>query len=282
MMRSTVQGITDEMVDTIGRELYNGSRLVSVDGSVIVVGWDELDAPIRESVRESIHRGLEMVFLMCNGLQPLEGLQVAGPECDTHPSDSAQVRLLQWSNEAIVRRAIARCHGKDMASEDMIRKVIQQGHESVLEHWYATFDIHGISRACLAQLTRHRIASYSVRSQRYCDESDAAAVIPDAPAALRARYEAAYRTAFGFYKVLLDAGVPKEDARLVLPEGTLTDLILTMNARELRHFFRLRLAREAQWEIRELATRMLELVREKAPNIFGDIKAEAVQQPGAS
>lgn len=182
-----------------------------------------------------------------------------------------QVELLQWSDEAIVRRAIARCHGKDMASEDMIRKVIQQGHEFVLEHWYATFDIRGISRACLAQLTRHRIASYSVRSQRYCDESDAQAVIPDVSKFLQSRYEAAYRTAFGFYKELLEAGVSKEDARFVLPEGTLTDLILTMNARELRHFFKLRLARGAQWEIRELATRMLDLVREKAPNIFGDI-----------
>lgn len=187
------------------------------------------------------------------------------------------VELLQWSDEAIVRRAIARCHGKDMASEDMIRKVIQQGHESVLEHWYATFDIRGISRACLAQLTRHRIASYSVRSQRYCDESDAQAVVPDVPEPLRSRYEAAYRTAFGFYKELLDAGVSKEDARFVLPEGTLTDLILTMNARELRHFFKLRLAREAQWEIGELATRMLDLVREKASNIFGDIRVEAAR-----
>lgn len=188
-----------------------------------------------------------------------------------------QVELLQWSDEAIVRRAIARCHGKDMASEDMIRKVIQLGHESVLEHWYATFDIRGISRACLAQLTRHRIASYSVRSQRYCDESDAQAVIPDVSKFLQLRYEVAYRTALVIYRELLDAGVPREDARFVLPEGTLTDLILTMNARELRHFFKLRLARDAQWEIRGLAVRMLVLAREKAPNIFGDIRVEAAR-----
>ncbi|NPV52185.1 MAG: FAD-dependent thymidylate synthase [Firmicutes bacterium] len=187
-----------------------------------------------------------------------------------------QVELLQWSSEEIVRRAIARCHGKEIASEDMIQRVIQLGHESVLEHWFASFDIRGISRACLAQLTRHRIASYSVRSQRYCDESQTVAIIPDMPKHLQSRYAAAYRTAFGFYKELVEAGVSREDARFVLPEGTVTDLILTMNARELRHFFRLRLAPEAQWEIKELAGRMLELVREKAPNIFGNIKAEEV------
>lgn len=183
------------------------------------------------------------------------------------------MKLLQWSDEEVVRRAIARCRGYELAPEDMIQKVIELGHESVLEHWYATFDICGISRACLAQLTRHRIASYSVRSQRYCNETETAALVPDsASGRLRAKYEASYALAFDFYRDLIEAGVPKEDARFILPESTLTDLILTMNARELRHFFKLRLAPEAQWEIRRLAEKMFELVVEKAPNIFGDMR----------
>lgn len=185
-----------------------------------------------------------------------------------------QVELLQCSSEEIVRRAIARCHGKEMASEEMIQRVIRLGHESVLEHWYATFDIRGISRACLAQLTRHRIASYSVRSQRYCDESKREVVIPKIqdPGWLE-EYKNAIEDVFWVYRELLKAGVALEDARFILPQAVTTDLIMTANAWELRHFFRLRLAPEAQWEIRELAKRVLELVREKAPNIFGDIKA---------
>lgn len=187
------------------------------------------------------------------------------------------VEMLQYSDEEIVRRAIARCHGKGMASVDVIQKVIQLGHESVLEHWYATFDIRGISRVCLAQLTRHRIASYSVRSQRYCDDSQRECVVPASiPHHMIWEFNSAVDLANQVYRELINAGVSLEDARFVLPQGVATDLILTMNARELRHFFRLRLSPEAQWEIRQLAGKMLVLVREKAPNIFGDIKTDGV------
>jgi len=184
-----------------------------------------------------------------------------------------KVTLLQHSDEEIVRRAIARCRGYEIADEKAIQKVIRLGHESVLEHWYATFDIRGISRACLAQLTRHRIASYSVRSQRYCDESRQKYVIPSIEDDQMFQvYQQAIEDAFEVYRKLLENGVAREDARLILPQAVTTDLIMTMNARELRHFFRLRLTPEAQWEIRELARRMLVLVKEKASNIFGDIK----------
>lgn len=186
-----------------------------------------------------------------------------------------RVDLLQWSDEKIIQKAIARCRGKEIVSEDVIRRVIQLGHESVLEHWYATFDICGISRVCLAQLTRHRIASYSVRSQRYCDDSQRDCLVPvSIPSHMVWEFNSAIDFANQVYRELVNAGIPSEDARFVLPQGVTTDLIMTANARELRHFFRLRLALGAQWEIRELARRMLELVKEKAPNIFSDFETK--------
>lgn len=181
--------------------------------------------------------------------------------------------------EKIVEYAARTCYaaenglGKNPA---YIQARIRQGHDSVIEHASFTFRVEGISRTCLAQLTRHRIASYSVRSMRFVEEKDAAFVVPgslhDVPWEVSQEAMKAVRQAQRAYANLVASGMPKEDARLFLPLGTPTIVVLTMNARALRHFFSVRLDSAAQWEIRELARQMLKLVRGVAPKLFEDIE----------
>ncbi|NPV88736.1 FAD-dependent thymidylate synthase [Coprothermobacteraceae bacterium] len=154
-----------------------------------------------------------------------------------------------------------------------IRVVKQKGHLSVLEHANFTFVIDGCSRVCTHQLVRHRIASYSQRSQRYVKESGEDYVTPQTleqdDEALKLYREHLSRS-YELYTRLLGRGVPKEDARFVLPQSTATTIMVTMNARELLHFFGLRTCHRAQWEIRDVAARMLEQVKTVAPVLFED------------
>ncbi|MDR2201325.1 MAG: FAD-dependent thymidylate synthase [Clostridiales bacterium] len=153
------------------------------------------------------------------------------------------------------------------------------GHLSTFEHASFTFALTGVSRALLAQITRHRIASFSVRSQRYVDQSDFNYVLPEGiknlPNAdeLIKKFDGQMRTIalwYGEWRGLLGGGGEKtnEDARFVLPNACETQLIVTMNARELLHFFSLRCCNRAQWEIRSVAWQMLRAASEVAPNLF--------------
>lgn len=157
----------------------------------------------------------------------------------------------------------------------LIRKLIQLGHESVLEHASATFLIEGISRSCLAQLTRHRLASFTVESMRYVSVANSPVVTPDTvqPGVGWAGriYADAVEYARQAYEKLLDGGVPPEDARFVLPIGTTTRLAMTCNFREWRHIIRLRGSKAAQWEIQRLAGKILSILKDHAPNVFGDL-----------
>lgn len=156
--------------------------------------------------------------------------------------------------------------------EALLRKILSLGHFSVLEHASFTFGVEGISRACSHQLVRHRLASYSQQSQRYVSHRERfAAVTPPSIAArpeLKERFDALLEEIHRAYRDLLDAGIPAEDARFVLPNAAETKIVVTMNARELWHFFNLRCCRRAQWEIRALAMQMLRLVRRAAPLLF--------------
>jgi thymidylate synthase (FAD) len=154
----------------------------------------------------------------------------------------------------------------------LLEKILSLGHLSVLEHASFSFGVEGISRACSHQLVRHRLASYSQQSQRYVSEKKRfAAVVPPSIAAdneLHRRFESLLDDMHHLYGDLLAAGIPAEDARFVLPNAAQTKLVVTMNARELRHFFNLRCCRRAQWEIRALAVQMLRLARRAAPLLF--------------
>jgi thymidylate synthase (FAD) len=157
-----------------------------------------------------------------------------------------------------------------------IAKRIEQGHESILEHASATFKIWGISRACSHQIVRHRIASYSQQSQRYVDMRDCGFVMPDTIKendGARQIWYSYLDTVQDTYKGLRDMGIPKEDARFILPNATYTELIMTMNFRSLRNLFSLRLDKHAQWEIREVAKRMLLLLLPHSPSVFSEFEA---------
>ena len=153
-----------------------------------------------------------------------------------------------------------------------IEKIMALGHQSVLEHASFTFGIEGISRVTSHQLVRHRIASYSQQSQRYVSHSDCfRAIMPPSIAANEdaARiYDFTIGVLHNAYNVMVDMGISAEDARYLLPNATETKIIMTMNARDLLHFFALRCCHRAQWEIREMATGMLRLARDVAPTIF--------------
>lgn len=183
----------------------------------------------------------------------------------------------------------------DEKASDFVQMLSDMGHESPIEHASFTFGIEGVSRALLAQITRHRIASYSVQSQRYVKEDCFTFVTPPEIAE-----DTAATAAFG--KAMADAqdsydrisailkdkhtarlvaqGVPpkdaarqaeklaNEDARFVLPNACDTKMMVTMNARGLLGFFSQRCCNRAQWEIRDVADRMLALVCEVAPTLF--------------
>lgn len=163
-------------------------------------------------------------------------------------------------------------------SEERIRKVLTTimagGHFSTLEHASYTFAIDGVSRALTHQLVRHRLASFNQQSQRYVKFTNGLETIkPDTIAeneACNRLFDEMVEKTVEAYKAFVDAGVPAEDARYILPNAAETKIVVTMNIRELLHFFSLRCCNRAQWEIRELAWKMLELVRPTAPFIFAE------------
>ena len=199
---------------------------------------------------------------------------------------SMNVILLSHTPEpdSLVAAAARICY-RDVTAEELLRgeeqnlsrrliaDLFTSGHVSTFEHVSFTFGVDGLSRVASHQLVRHRMASFSQQSQRYVKMSadPEAVIIPPSvsknPEAL-AIFTETVRQSQEAYRQLVEAGIPKEDARFILPHGHATRLVLTMNARELHHFFSLRLCRRAQWEIHELARRMLALCREVAPVLF--------------
>ncbi len=170
----------------------------------------------------------------------------------------------------IVEQAASVCYDSnpDFWDFKIAHNCAKTGHLSVYEHIYFTFHIKGISRACLAQLTRHRHSSFSVRSQRYCNESRSEPVFPTSTDEDQDGIIAdAYDYAWDAYDRLIENGVAKEDARMVLPNGTPTELYVSMNARALIEASHLRLCRRAQFEIRSLFMAMQCCVAPIAPDI---------------
>ncbi|MEM2122379.1 MAG: FAD-dependent thymidylate synthase [Candidatus Bathyarchaeia archaeon] len=150
---------------------------------------------------------------------------------------------------------------------------LNRGHESVVEHAYFTFAVSGVSRVLTHQLVRHRLASYSQQSQRYVRLGRPEYVTPPTvkkDVEAEKLYREAVESAFKAYAQLLELGVPVEDARYVLPNAAETSLIVSLNARELLHILELRLCLHAQWEIRMLASKMLQEALKVAPSILAD------------
>ena len=167
-----------------------------------------------------------------------------------------------------------------------LQEALDSHHESVIEHCSFTFAVSGVSRALTHQLVRHRVASYSQQSQRYVRMAYSSRdcfdyVIPKSiwdNSEARALYENHMKATAEIYGRLVDCyKLPMEDARYILPNATCTNVIVTMNARELLHFFSLRCCARAQWEIRELADKMLRICKEVSPTIFEDAGPSCVR-----
>ena len=156
--------------------------------------------------------------------------------------------------------------------EKFLKRLVSLGHTSPFEHASFTFSIDGVSRALSHQLVRHRIGvSFSQKSQRYVKEKAFDFVIPDSiekDERLKEKYLAIIDDLQGKYNELLELGIAPEDARYILPNAASTNLIVTMNARSLLHFFELRCCTRAQWEIRKMANLMLKEVQGIAPHLF--------------
>ena len=180
-----------------------------------------------------------------------------------------------------------------------LKGALSSGHESVAEHASFTFAIEGVSRALSHQLVRHRMASYSQQSQRYVNMEGFDYVSPksiessnktvtymvydDETEGFNVKsigicnaYDKIMHDIAFLYREMVEAGIPEEDARYILPNACCTNIVVTMNARELRHFFKLRCCERAQWEIRELANKMLARCKEVAPVLFEKAGASCV------
>ncbi len=179
-------------------------------------------------------------------------------------------------SEALTEQAGRLCYAsgdKLGTNERWLQTRIKQGHESLLEHASATFYIKG-SRAFTHELVRHRIASYSQRSQRYVKESKPEFITPPEVSALEGAsevYQDSMKAAWDAYNRLLAAGVKPEIARYVLPNACSTEIICTWNFREIRHIIRLRSGPAALPEMRAVAAKIKDIMKTQAPSVFGDL-----------
>lgn len=199
---------------------------------------------------------------------------------------ACKVELIAYTNDPVrvVAAAAKLCYSASSASDlfdgldsdkvgQFLRKLRAVGHMSPFEHASFTFAVDGLSRVASHQLVRHRLASFSQQSQRYVTMGHPSIVTPPS---IEGNTEAArvfheqLQHSYEAYERLVELGIPKEDARFILPHGWETSLVLSMNARELHHFFSLRLCRRAQWEIQSLASEMLACVLDVAPELFGN------------
>jgi len=167
------------------------------------------------------------------------------------------------------------------STEKFIRMLVKSGHESVLEHAYATFRITGGSRAFTHQIVRHRLCSFSQQSQRYVDEKGFEVVTPhsiEKNKEAKSLFDNFIRNAKDTYIKLQSLGIRKEDARFVLPNAVESEIVISANFREWRHVLKERCDKSAQWEIREIALEILLTLKKHAPVIFEDFEIDEVEK----
>ncbi|MCR5542146.1 MAG: FAD-dependent thymidylate synthase [Ruminococcus sp.] len=218
--------------------------------------------------------------------------------------------------EKIIATAAKLCYSssdigslKDGLTEEKTAEFVNMlasiGHESVMEHVSFTFGIEGISRACSHQLVRHRIASYSQKSQRYVNEDGFDFITPpeiEAVPEAKAEFDRTMEVLVESYHKIAEMLTEKhtadfkaqgqdektaarnarkkanEDARFVLPNACETKIVVTMNVRSLFNFFEHRCCNRAQWEIKAVADEMLRLCREVAPNVFKNAGPSCIKE----
>jgi thymidylate synthase (FAD) len=190
-----------------------------------------------------------------------------------------QIELIAMTPEPeqVIELAARTCYqSQDLRERDragvLIGKLLAMGHETPLEHAYATFRISGCSRAMSHQLVRHRLMAVCQKSQRYVTEENFEYVTPPALAEEeRAEFAADMATIGRMYGKWKARGLRNEDARFVLPNACATELVISADFREFRHIIAMRCSRHAQWEIRSACTQMLKQLHAHAPAVFGDL-----------
>ncbi len=208
-----------------------------------------------------------------------------------------KVRLINYTKdpEKIVAQSARLCYSalgieelREKLSDEsiikLVKKIMKLGHYSVLEHAICTFAIEAIARVTSHQLVRHRLASFSQQSQRYVkiDKEGFPYIVPksiEKDEKLAKIFINAVKELDGIYQLLLDHNIKAEDARYILPQAVTTKMIISANARELLHIFKLRCCNRAQWEIRKLAMNMLKEIKSIAPTIFENAGPPCVLGP---
>ena len=186
--------------------------------------------------------------------------------------------LNSYNDEEIAKLATANCVGKlDNPTDKGLQVAIDSKHYSVLEHLPLTFLIKDVSRVTEVQLIRHRIASYSIKSGRYtkANNTDLWYQIPKSIMnndSIMESYIKINEYIYSFYNTMIEQGIPKEDARYILPQGILTDIVVSMNARAFIEQCEKRLCKKAQWEIREMFTLMKECIKNVYPTVYTQLK----------
>ncbi|HUT98971.1 MAG TPA: FAD-dependent thymidylate synthase [bacterium] len=198
-------------------------------------------------------------------------------------SDGPTVELLAVTPEPerLIEAAGRTCYlsldktGEDTAAR-FSRMLLRSGHHSVFEHASATFRVRGGSRAFTHQLVRHRLCAFSQQSQRYVDERGFGVVKPDSiagnPEAEKIFNEHIAHSHEAYDRLRRLCGIPKEDARFVLPNAAESEIVITANFREWRYILELRGDHAAQWEIRRFAVEVFKVLVGHAPNVFGDFR----------
>ena len=198
---------------------------------------------------------------------------------NTHVAKPIEVELITITPDAekVIEQAGRTCYlSLDKVGEDteksFIQRLIKLGHDSPLEHVSATFRIKNCSRAMTHQLVRHRLMSVSQQSQRYVDENDFQYVVPQSiPEEFIEDFHNDMQTIRDMYAKWRGRNILKEDARFVLPNACVSEIVVTANFREWRHIIKLRTSKKAQWEIRQVCTKILKILQKKAPECFEDI-----------
>jgi thymidylate synthase (FAD) len=198
---------------------------------------------------------------------------------------SVELMAITPNAEDVIERACRTCylsfHRYDppASTEELIRKVIRKKHHSVLEHALATFRIKGGSRTFTHELVRHRLMSPSQESQRYVEYGKTRnfdVVLPGTieKSEYKDRYLELAALCEELYTAMVKNDIPKEDARYILPGGTTSEIVISANFREFRHIFEVRCNPRAQWEIRGICLKMLEILKAEAPIVFADFEID--------
>lgn len=184
-----------------------------------------------------------------------------------------KVTLEQYTDPLLIGKYSGICYGREGNDDKRLQHIIDVGHLSVLRFGHVVFKIEGISRVCLAQLTRSKHLDYLVRSSRYCDESDAVFIRPEGFDKLdkshQIKLDLLENALRDYYTELREAGMSKQDARYWLPQAQATELYVAGNYQAFVDFIKLRNTKHAQAEVRAVAAEIERQLQGVAPLIFG-------------